>query len=144
MPDKSSREHWLVCAEDVHRVSVISIGAWPSTRSASSLGLGRSPKPGRAEDDEGTIRSDLLCGIDREWFRHVDADFSSGPLYRSKHRRKELSEGVRPAVGGERARSSNVRPHLPLVVDVVGRSGVRALLNAPDEWGISSRDSDLT
>jgi len=47
-------------------------------------------------------------------------------------------------VGGERARPRNVRPHLPLVVDVVGRSGVRALLNVPDEWGISSRDSDLT
>ena len=43
-------------------------------------------------------------------------------------------------VGGERARPRNVRPHLPLVVDVVGRSGVRALPNAPDEWGISLRD----
>jgi len=44
-------------------------------------------------------------------------------------------------VGGERAIPRNVRPDLPLVVDVVGQSDVRAtLLNAQAEGEISPRD----
>ena len=46
-------------------------------------------------------------------------------------------------VGGERARPRNVRPDLPLVVDVVGRSGVRALPNAPDDGEFLFAISDV-